>query len=455
MSFDGASGKIISSVICHLGYFVLNAIHRHHFTILLSGFFFLLAFGKSSTLPLLLMAMIGAFLLLKEIRTGKVSSDTKWLILSGSCILIPAGFSLVTSIDIPRSLEFIATYPLYFLAAYFIYFRLKEGIDIWPSIKTISSLILIWGALAIWQYLDPSNPFGPGGSHNQGIFTRNNPFTDGSLMLGFILGTLFPFITFSLWQTKYYKTSILIGMLIVILCYISGTRASWVSIAFTLFMVPIIFFSNGHKLKPIYLLGILIGLLFFSLTLSSLYRLPGLSQRIDATLLVFKEPTIENLDHSLSGRLDLWIDGFNIGVSSPIAGTGVNNFRYAQPMLEKPAGIRWIHKINDPKIPHELEGAAHTHQLFFDAWSGAGAIGVLGLMLFYIRLFHRTRESIKTGDLVAIGAMVALWAGFLPFNTQNNLYGSWTTAWFWVWCGIAIGLTSRSVNNTTEELHST
>jgi len=81
--------------------------------------------------------------------------------------------------------------------------------------------------------------------------------------------------------------------------------------------------------------------------------------------------------------------------------------------------------------------------MFLEAWSGAGSLGVLGLLIYFLFLAKTSINVSKTRNLVAAGALIALWAGFFPLNTHNNFYGGWMNAWFWVWMGISAGLIFR------------
>ena len=414
---------------------------RNDLTILLGLYFFSLPLGKTLWYPLFVMAMVGMYLLINEIRDGGFTFGTKWLLIGGSFIWVPAIFSMIHTVDSGRTLQFIGTYPLFFSAGYFIYKRLSAGVSVMPAVYSISAIVVVWGVLAIWQYFDPNNPFGPGGSHNQGIHTRDNPFVDGGLMMGVILGSLFSFLVISLWARGLNSLAILFGFFIIGLVYISGTRSAWLSVLVTLFAIPVIALLRGFKpsLKTYVVSLSLIVTVFIAGFFA--YQQPGLQIKLDQTLTVFNDPTREGLDNTLSGRVDIWEDAIQVGLGSPLLGTGVNNFRYAQPLLSDPAGKRWITEWN--KDGHVLKGPTHTHQILLEAWSGAGVIGLIGLVAYFVWLARTSIQVGKTGSLLAVSALVALWAGFFPLNTHNNFYGGWMSAWFWVWMGISAGLIFR------------
>ena len=385
------------------------------------------------------MAIIGGYLLLQELKRGRLSSGARWLLLGGSFVWVPAIFSLINTVDFGRTFQFVGTYPLFFLAGYFIYKRLSAGVPVMPAVYVMSAIVVFWGVLAIWQYVNPQNPFGPGGSHNQGIHTRDNPFVDGGLMMGVILGSLFSFLIYAVWARGFNSLAILLGFFIIGLVYISGTRSAWLSILVTWGAVPIVALLRGFK--PSLKIYVVSFCLLATLAIAGFfaYQQPGLQIKLNQTLTVFKTPTVEGLDRTLSGRLSIWTDAVHLGIESPLVGHGVNNFRFSQPMVA-PENSPWVRDFSDQSDDHQLKGAAHTHQIFLDAWSGAGALGLIGLLMYFVWLARTSIQVGKTGSLLAVGALVALWAGFFPLNTHNNFYGGWMTAWFWVWMGISAGL---------------
>jgi O-antigen ligase len=419
----------------------MRFIIRNDLTILIGLYFFSLPLGKTLWYPLFVMAFMGIYILVKEIRGGGFSLGTKWLLIGGSFIWIPAIFSMINTVDSGRTLQFVATYPLFFLAGYFIYKRLSAGVSVMPAVYVISLIVVFWGVLAIWQFVDPQNPFGPGGSHYQGIHTRNNQFVDGGLMMGVILGSLFPFLILSLWAIGFNFLDILFGLFIIGLVFISGTRSALLSVLVTLGAIPIVSLLRGFK--PSLKFYIFTLLLLATVTGTGLiaYQQPGLQVKFNQILTVFSNPSREGLERVMTGRVDIWDDAIQLGLSSPLVGTGVNNFRYAQPLLPNPAGAPWITSWN--KDGHALIGPSHTHQILLEAWSGAGALGLIGLLVYFVWLARTSIQIGKTGSLLAVGALVALLAGFFPLNTHNNFYGGWMSAWFWVWMGISAGLIFR------------
>jgi len=232
-----------------------------------------------------------------------------------------------------------------------------------------------------------------------------------------------------------------LGLFIFCLVLISGTRSAWVSVIFSMMCLPVMLWLRGWRPTRFQTTGLVSVLVILGLGLNQAAKLPGISAKVDQTLSVLTNPTREGLDQALSLRLGIWEDAVAVGASSPVIGTGVNNFRFAQPLLPNPSMV-WSNSTNPEK--HALQGPSHTHQIFLEAWSGAGAAGVMGLIILFSAVTVTSLKSFKAGNLAAIAALLAFWAGFLPLNTHNNFYGGWLTAWFWIWIGLSAGFVYRN-----------
>ena len=159
--------------------------------------------------------------------------------------------------------------------------------------------------------------------------------------------------------------------------------------------------------------------------------------KIDDVINAFAHSDIESINRALSGRLDIWKDAINVGLLHPLTGAGADNFRFAQPLVAAPDSM-WIKEVLD-NGEYRLRGAFHTHQFLMDAWAGTGAIGIVGMVLFYSGLAILLFKALRLGDEIAIGSMTAVWVVVFPLSVHNNLFGSWMSAWIWIWLGLALG----------------
>ena len=411
---------------------------------LVLSYFFLLPVSKSMWLPLLIAAIWGAVGLFYELKNKKLLSGTRWLLIAASFIYLPALVSLFGSIDIARTGRYLVGFPLLFLAAYFIF----RGVSSMRSDKNLifglSAVVVFWAITVFWQMFDPANPFGPDhAGRYQGIHTANNPLFDGSLMLGVILGGILPFGVLALYEIGMRRRAWAMGGLIIVLILLSGTRSAWISSIFCACSFVFLSFYRKSQRKRVLvtrLVGIVVSVALIGL---AGLQVDGLKDRIDKTLIAFDGGSKEAIDEALSWRITIWEDAIALGNERPLTGYGVNNYRYAVPMLDSPKSIRFLSedKSGRPK------GASHTHQIVLETLAGAGWIGVLGLFGFYLFLLRTTLRAFSTASLSCVGALLAIWASFLPLNTHNNFYGGWMIAWFWVWMGIAAGLLFRETES--------
>lgn len=410
---------------------------KEDLTFLLLGFFFLLPIGRSSQVPLLLMSFLGLRLLYKTgcSHTG-LSKGGRWLLQAGLCIFVPALVSLLGSVDPERTLKFLCAYPFYFASGYYIYHRLSEGFLIENTMRGLCYIIVFWALTVVWQFLHPDGIFGDDITHLQGIHTKE---FCGGLMLGIILGSMIPLVVFYFWSCKRYWMLLFALSALSMLCIASGTRSAWVALLVVILAMPWVGWYKGYIVGFVDIGKVLcIGIIVLALSMFTVFS-TGVVQRVKVTMPFVKSMTMEGFKRT-DYRYYLWRDAFKLGVKHPIYGSGVNAFRYAQPMV---AGVESRINHNPGNDKHPFIGDMHAHQMVLEAWSGAGVIGIIGLLIFYGMLVRLTAYSIKYSSLFAIGAVLGMWAGFLPFNTHNNFYGSWMTAWFWVWLSLALGLVSQ------------
>ncbi|NVK02501.1 MAG: O-antigen ligase family protein [Oceanospirillaceae bacterium] len=409
---------------------------------LLIAFFILQPFGRTYWLPLVVLLVIGLIKLVSTRDTLKHGQKQTlfWVATAGLCFFAPAAFSLFTSIDVPRTAKFVATYPLYVLIGAVISMHLnpKSGF-----VNALALVVAAWSITVAIQFADPSwNPFGGREVYNQGVFSHS---FSGSLMLGIICTPILPFLVYSYIHQGRYKLAATLFVLISSLCFLSGNRAALLSPLLTLFSLFVwIFYVKKTRLS--YLTLPLVGGAVFVFVGYALMSYNGGLVKYESIIAALKTMDYEQLDLALSGRLSIWYDAFNVGLIHPLTGVGADNFRYAHPMVVDGPSLFISDTQGDAKFPQQ--GASHAHQFFFDAWAGTGLVGLIGLVAFYMLLAGLTLRTLKHSDASAFGLIVAVWAVVFPFNTHNNFFGSWMNAWMWIWIGlmlsqIAVGRSTR------------
>lgn len=426
----------------------MQLLKRHEFTLLFCSFYFLLGVGVTLWYPLFVMCVIGGFLLYAELRSENgLTPESRWLLTIGACFLLPAVISLPNSLDQLRTLKYLLTYPLFMLAGYYLYRRVSVGAVTKPVLYFMIMTIILWGAFSFWQFFDPNSPFSNRKGHYQGIHSRSNEWVDGGLMLGSILASSVLFVCAHLWlYGRKLASSVFLGF-VVMLIMLAGVRSAWLS---TLFVFLVILalglnISSASIKSKILVVGLAFSL-FAGIIWATFSVSPYLQSRWNQTAVALSDMSAENLNSALSGRWVIWQDAVSIGLKLPITGSGANTFRFAPPaLLEDPKSKEQFFNTPDPSDPNFRQtGAFHTHQSLLDVFSGTGFTGLIGMIFAYMMIAILTIRIWRARNILAIATITGWWAAFLPFNTHYNFYGGWSTAWFWVWLGLAVGFYARS-----------
>lgn len=400
--------------------------------VLITLYFIALPVGKTLWLPLIVMSITGTYLLIRDIRKGGLVNGSNKIFLIASCFLIPAVLSLPDSLVPSRTLGYIATYPLFISVCYFILCRIKTNLNLDKLIYSLTLVTLFWAFCSFWQFILPEySPFSPPvGGRYQGVFS-------GYWVLGYVLAAVIPFMAFGLWSIGKRSLSVVITMVLIGTCLISGNRASWVSIIFMLVALPIVALVGGYRIRLKYSIIILFFLTTIIVTGSFIVKGTSVEDRLGKTLAFFKNPSISSFEYSSSGRGEIWATAIKIGNENSINGTGVDNFRFAYPYYA-PEDSPYRSPNPDISSPHKFTGAMYPHQIILQQYAGAGWPGLIGIILFYVMLVQISWRSAKSRNLLGTGAALAVWMGFFPLNTHLNFHGGWLTANFWVWVGLML-----------------
>ena len=406
--------------------------------VLLALYFFSLPIGKTLWLPLIVMSVSGIYLFLKGLRQKALVENTGKLLVIAACFFLPALNSLPDSLVTSRTLQYLGTYPLFVGVGYFILIRMKSVFDLSKLLNSIALITILWSICAFWQFLLPNNnpfPAAVGGRY-QGVFGQSD------MVLGYVLAAVIPFLLFGYWYQGKRTISLFVSMFLIGTCLISGNRASWVSIIFMLFALPVVALLMGYRIRVKYLSLLIIAVILSGFFGANLIEGTAVKSRLDFTLEFFKNPSFDSFDGSSAGRGEIWSTSVIIGLENPFNGTGVGNFRYAHPYYA-PADTIFRFPNSDQTSPHKFTGAMYPHQMVLQQFAGAGWPGLIGMCLFYILLLKFSWDAVKYRNLLGVGAVLAVWMGFFPLNTHLNFHGGWLTGNFWVWIGVLLGCCYR------------
>lgn len=407
--------------------------------ILVSLYFFSLPIGKTLWLPLLIMSITGILLAIRNQKRSEHPKVLRTLLIVAAAFYLPALLSLPDSLVYSRTLEYLFTFPLFVAVGYFLTVRVASQGFPAVMLKVLTAIVLLWSVATFIQFLIPSvSPFpAPVGGRFQGVFGRKD------MILGYVLAPMIPLLVAQYWQRGKRAFALALLVILVATCFLSGNRASWVSILVMFGACTLVLWHNRIALSwkqilPISTLAV-IGLVLGLQAISG----SSIESRLSHTLAFFKSSSFESFDRSSAGRGELWATAAKIGLANPWNGTGVGNFRYAYPYYA-PENTHWKYPNPDESSPHRYTGAMYTHQIVLQQFANTGFPGLLGIFVFYFLLASITLRSLQQSNLIVGALALSVWMGFFPINTHLNISGGWLTASLWVWLGLLFGAMEKS-----------
>lgn len=127
----------------------------------------------------------------------------------------------------------------------------------------------------------------------------------------------------------------------------------------------------------------------------------------------------------------LWRSGVEVGLESPLIGSGGKNFRKVCPEIRSP-DIRIFGEYNDVII----FCSTHPHSAYIEIFSEYGFVGVflflviLGMLVTDVR--RRLSDPVTLG--AAIGVFIVLW----PLVPHGSFFSNWNGIVFWSLVGIMV-----------------
>jgi O-antigen ligase len=385
------------------------------------SFLLLLPFGRSSELPMFIMAILGGVLIWKHGKEATWQGGARTFSLLFLCIWIPIALSVPDSLWFKKSLSTALTYPRIYLAGIYLIWVLRENLAHQRLLKLSAWLLLFWVVDALIQavvgydllgYAYPERLNGLFGPHNW--------------KLGLTLAMLSPIV----WEyvsrhgEKWQLALAWLGTAAVVL--LASNRQSWI-----IFALATLLWVWAYARR----LGLHPARLFLSLMLVTglagvgAYQVnPKFSQRIDQSMAVL-DFSYEGLDRASSVRMHLWSNALTVMENHPFNGAGVRSYRYAYAQYAE---------VDDPYVNPDGTGMAYAHQLLLEVGSEAGVFGLAGLLAFFV-LFIRAKWKLKLEDSISWLAWLGAFVWLFPLNAHTAIYSAyWSLLLWWL---IAISFT--------------
>jgi len=392
------------------------------------SFLLLLPFGRSSELPVFIMAILGGMLIWKQGKLAVWQGGAKTFSLLFLCIWIPVVLSVPDSLWFKKSLSTALTYPRIYLAGIYLIWMLREDLARQRLLKLSAWLLLFWVFDALIQaavgydllgHAYPERLNGLFGSHNW--------------KLGLTLAMLSPIV----WEyvsrhgAKWQLALAWLGTAVVVL--LASNRESWIVFAIASLIWSWVY-ARRLGFHPVRLIAIMA--LATAVVWVGAYQVnPKFAQRVDQSNAV-QGLSYESLNAASSFRLHLWNNAVSVLENHPINGAGVRSYRYA---YVQSAGA------GDPYVNSDGTGMIYAHQLLLEVGSETGAIGLIGLIAFFV-IYMRAAWNRRPEIPLAWVAWVGAFAWLFPLNTHTALYSAYWS--LLIWWMVAISSIENSPSDT-------
>lgn len=390
------------------------------------SFLLLLPFGRSSELPMFIMAVLGGVLVWKHGRQAVWQGSAKTFSLMFLCLWVPIVLSVPDSLWFKKSLSTALTYPRIYFAGIYLIWALREELARQRLLKLSAWLLMFWVFDALVQAVIGYDLLGYAYPERlNGLFGPDN----------WKLGLTLAMLSSVVWEyvsrvgTKWHLALAWAGTAAVVL--LASNRQSWVVFA----LATVLWgwrYARRCGLRPLRMLMPM--LLIAGLAGTAAYQFnPKFAVQVDKTLLA-EHLTYEGLNDASSGRLQIWANATRAFLDHPVNGVGVRAYRQAYPLYAPPGDIF---------VGADGTGAIYAHQVVFEVGSESGLLGLAGLIGFYVLLFASARRTQADASCLAWPFMVGLLALWFPVNAHTAIYSAyWSLLLGWT-LAVGLALTGR------------
>ncbi len=372
--------------------------------------------ARSAEIPLILMAIFGLILVVKQGSNVLGLDKVRKFSLLFLLLWLPIIFSATDSINQWDVVRFSAGYLRYYFFGVFVIYHLDDLKLRDRVVSWVSFLLLFWIGDALIQAFFGVDLFGfPLLNRVSGVFGKH-------VKLGLYLAVYSPILMIFIdrLKNKYVKIVLFVALVLVVL--LAGSRGGWIMLA-----VACMGFAGIICLKlktvPIRSFIVLMSLVVV-VGIISYQTVPLFTARVDKSILVFSGDR-KSIDHALAFRLPIWTIAVQMFEDHPLNGVGAKNFRYVYNDYAGPDDI--FVKAGDRKL-----GALHAHTMILDVACESGIIGLVGLVGFCGLLLVFWFRSDRYQKLYAAPFAVGLLTALFPLNTHFDFYSSaWMQVIMW------------------------
>ena len=374
--------------------------------------------GRLVEAPTLIMAISGAILLWRHGRQLAWEGGGRLFTMLFLCIWLPTLLSLPGAVNPERTGSILVGLPRFYLAGLFIVWTINSQIRRERLLILCAALIAFWlidGLIQAFRGVDLFGFQSPTGRLNALYGEKHIDF-------GPALATLSPLLLEPIRRRGPWWLTALVFMGLTSVVFLAGSRGGWISFALASL---VLFMLHARQIKLPIWKAAMVALVLVAIPLGTLLAIKSDAySRVDVSLKAF-QGNHQSLNEATSGRLDIWGTSLRMIADNPVNGVGVRGYRHAYPDYAL---------AGDPFVdPVKNTGAFYSHQLLLDVTSGAGLIGLAGLILFYAILIKAPLRVTPMALYASLPFLLAAWAWLFPFNSHPNFYSSqWSQLIWWL-----------------------
>lgn len=363
-------------------------------------------FSGGPRVPSLVLALLGGWWMYRQRATIRQNTAIRRFSTLFLLLWIPILISVPDSLALRGSINRAVVLPVYYLAGIGILVSLGAGTQRAWLRAGLAALLAVWIADGYLQYVLDRDLFGfpltPDG--------RVTGFFRDNLRLSWFVALLLPvLVAHPRVRSIFAGAAVLVAAAVLEL--LIGTRGA---------LLGVLIVAVGWLARlPIVARLVIVALLGAAITAGTL--LSPLSAERLARLEKLTNPTFENLDNILSGRMTIWHTALNMAKGHPVNGVGSGAFATAYDRYSTIPGDMF-------KSGGGYEGGpTHAHQMYVSVVAETGLIGLAGLMaavsLCVLWYYRAPAEARQRAWPYALG----LTAIAFPVQSQPVLFTHW---WF-------------------------
>jgi len=362
-------------------------------------------FSGGARLPTLLLAVVGAGLLLAKFSALREQRAVRRWTVVFLLLWLPMWLSLLHAFDVKATFAAIAWFSLMYLAGVTLVVLLQQAVVRQLLARWLGWVIALWILDSAIQYLFGVDMLGMPKTPEGRITGMFSDLHQGILMLAVL-----PLIFYH-WQPKYgwLAWAMLLGAGVVVV--LSGARG-YLYIYMLLLLLGLWHRQPGWKAwLAVLAIPLLVALL------SSLLNPQLAKTKLQATqtMAATEQTTFDRFNHTLTYRLNLWETGLHMWQAEPLTGVGSNNYKRAYAQYASRADDRFV------------ANRTHSHNIYVEWLAETGLVGGLGLVCIIVLCTRWFRQADVLSQHQAWPYALPLMVIYFPVNTTQPMLVPW---WF-------------------------